>query len=274
MATLNLPSSISGIWKPPTSSAGAAVASGAAAVVGSTGAAVGAAQAARIIAAATIRVTTRQRFLTDISYSSCLADGKGAEGLDGVDGVFPSFRHKPSRDDLQDNEGSGLAFQGAFDVLWIGDQRLLAALLQELNDSLDLRAHTALGEVTFRQIALGLRQRQSVEPLLIGLVIPPRHLLHGGRDQEQVGLQARRQQRSGEVLVDDGFHAGQVAAFALDDRDTPAAGTDHDEPGLDQAFDGRLLDDLLGDGRGHHPAPAASGVFHDGPAILLAVLPG
>src|SRR3970040_1229571 len=98
MATLHLPSSISGIWNPPTSSAGAAVASGAAAVVGSTGAAVGAAQAARIIAATNIRVLTRQSFLTDNSYSSCLADGKDAEGLDGVDGVFTSFRHKPSGD--------------------------------------------------------------------------------------------------------------------------------------------------------------------------------
>src|SRR3990172_5090219 len=175
--------------------AGAAVASGAGAVVGSTGAAVGGAQAASTIAATTIRVTTRHGFLTDISYSSCLADGKEAEGLDGVDGVFTSFSAQAvRRQTLQDDVGSGLAFQGAFDVLRIGDQRLLAALLQELNDSLDLRAHTAPGEVTFRQIALRLRQRQSVEPLLIGLVIPQRHLLHGSRDQEQVGLQARCQQ--------------------------------------------------------------------------------
>src|SRR3989304_3920747 len=103
-----------------TSVAGAAVASGAGAVVGSTGAAGGVGQGPRTTPAATIRVTTRHRFLTDISYSSCLANGKDAEGLDGVGGVFTSFSAQSVRGPtLQDDVGSGLAFHGAFGALLV-----------------------------------------------------------------------------------------------------------------------------------------------------------
>ena len=66
----------------------------------------------------------------------------------------------------------------------------------------------------------------------------------------------------------------QVAILFFDDRDAAAANCHDHEPGIDQVLDGIRFDDTLGDGRSHHPPPAAPGIFDHGPFFLLGAFFG
>ena len=95
------------------------------------------------------------------------------------------------------------------------------------------------------------------------------HLLHGGEDDEAVGVQLAGQAGGGKVLVDDRRRALEVEALGLEHGDTAAAaGNDH-QTGVHHVLNGLNLHDGLGTGRGHHTAVAASGVLHHGVVALF-----
>ena len=93
------------------------------------------------------------------------------------------------------------------------------------------------------------------------------HLLHGGEDDEHIGVQQLRQLGGGEILVDDGGRAYQTAVAAHHGDTAAAYGDDHGAA-VHQRPDGILLDDIHGLGGGDHLTPATTGVLHHGAATL------
>ena len=84
--------------------------------------------------------------------------------------------------------------------------------------------------------------------LLVGRAELERHLLDGGRDHQQLGVDRRREQRAREVLVDHRGDTDEVPVGVDDDGDAAAAGRDDHEAALDQPPDRILLDDPHGHG--------------------------
>ena len=68
---------------------------------------------------------------------------------------------------------------------------------------------------------------------------------HVGADEQPAGVHSDGQQGRGEVLVDDGFDAAQLARAVVDDGDAAASPADEDGLGAQQSFDRVLLDDPL-----------------------------
>ena len=135
--------------------------------------------------------------------------------------------------------------------------------LGEFHGSLHLGQHGAGGEVAPFHVDLGLGGGQTVQPGLVGLAEVNGHLLHGGEDDEGIGVDLLGQHAGGEVLVDDRRRALEVVAFGLIDRDAAAAAGHHHQSGVHHVADGLNLDDGLGLGRGHHTAVAPARVLND-----------
>src|SRR2546425_174015 len=154
--------------------------------------------------------------------------------------------------------GPGLAGQGGGGVLEVGEARMLPAVLEELDDRLDLRAHAprrelALGEVLFR-----LRDRHSIEEPLVRLAEIQGDLGDVRRDHEVLPSDRFRQDGGREVLVDHRLDADQLAILA-DDRDPTATRRDHDTSfavAAERAAD--LLLDNVHRPRGRDDSPPAS----------------
>ena len=127
--------------------------------------------------------------------------------------------------------------------------------LSELHGGLYLGQHGALGELALGDVLAGLSGSQLVQTLLVGLVEVDGHLLHGGEDDEHIGVQLLGQQLGGEVLIDNGSRALQVVALGTVDGDAAAAAADDDVAAVAEGADGAQLHDLLGlGGRPHSGA--------------------
>ncbi len=87
-------------------------------------------------------------------------------------------------------------------------------------------------------------------------------------------MNAGGQQSRRVVLVDHRFNANKFAGLVLNHRNPPTANADHDEPPLDEIDDHVSLDDALGPRRGHHTPPPSTGIFDNGPSLLLLPLGG
>src|SRR5438128_809147 len=164
--------------------------------------------------------------------------------------------------------GPGLGGHGRGEMLEVGDDRMLPAVLEELDDRLDLRAHAprrelALGEVLFR-----LRDRHSIEEPLVRLAEIQGDLGDVRRDHEVLPSDRFRQDGGREVLVDHRLDADQLAILA-DDRDPTATRRDHDASlaVADERADDVLLDDVHRPRRWHDSPPAAPLVVHHLPTF-------
>ena len=154
---------------------------------------------------------------------------------------------------------AGLALDAVLGLLQQSDEGGAAGLgLGELHGRLYLGQHGALGELVLLHILAGFGGGQIVQPLLVGLVEVDSHLLHGGEDDEHIGVQLLGQQLGGEVLVDDGGRALQVVMLGTVDGDAAAAAADDDVAAVAEGADGAQLHNLLGLGGGHIAAPAAA----------------
>ena len=90
-----------------------------------------------------------------------------------------------------------------------------------------------------------------------------RNLFHSGQDNQPICVQLLCEDGGGEILVNDGGCALQMVPFRFEHRDAaPAAGND-DMICLHEGADRIDFDDTLWFRAGHHPAPAAAGIFHD-----------
>src|SRR5579872_272627 len=174
---------------------------------------------------------------------------------------------------VRDETRPGLAGECPPHVLRVGHDRLLAATVQIVQHGLDLRRHAAGGEVdALFEVLARLGGCEAGDEALVGLAEVEGDLLDGGRDEEEVGVELVGEERRGEVLVDDGGDAFEGALGVAHDRDPPAPGRDHDGAGLDEAPDGRHLDDPHRPWRGDHAPPSPVGVVDDVPALGPAPL--
>ena len=123
------------------------------------------------------------------------------------------------------------------------------------------------GKLPLGDILPGHGGGQVVQTLLVGLAEVDGHLLHGGEDDEHIGVQQFRQLGGGEILVDDGGRSYQTAVAAHHGDTAAAYGDDHGAA-VHQRPDGILLDDIHGLGGGDHLTPATTGVLHHGAATL------
>src|SRR5690606_13419079 len=89
-----------------------------------------------------------------------------------------------------------------------------------------------------------------------------------GEDDQHLGADFVGEQSGSAVFVDDDIDAFERAVGLVVDRDTAAAGRDHDDAGVDELLDDAAFDDRPGDRRGDDAAPAAIGVFLHGPAAF------
>ena len=143
---------------------------------------------------------------------------------------------------LQDGAGV-VTCDGVGDVLERRDDGAGAAPRHEAQRGLDLGAHRAAAELAGRGVLAQLAGGDPAQRPGAGPAVPDQHLRDVGRDHERAGVQLARQQRCGEVLVDDGLDAVQRSIGAVvDHRDAAPAGADDDEPRREQRLDGRHVE--------------------------------
>src|SRR4029078_7833594 len=127
-----------------------------------------------------------------------------------------------SGDRIRHDPGPGLARDRSFQCRRGRDEDLLAAVREEVDRRLDLRAHAALGKLALGEVLGGLGGGDRREEPLVGLPKVPRALLDTGGEHEERHLEARGEQGRRPVLVDDRLDP-LVPAARLDDRDPAAA---------------------------------------------------
>ena len=89
--------------------------------------------------------------------------------------------------------GAGLALDAVLCLLQQGDEGGASRLgFGEFHRRLHLGQHGALGELTLADVAVRLVGGQVVQPPLVGLVEVDGDLLHGGEDNEHIGVQQLR----------------------------------------------------------------------------------
>jgi hypothetical protein len=103
-------------------------------------------------------------------------------------------------------------------------------------------------------------RRHLVQPPLLRGTPAQVDAVHVGGHEEEVGVHVLGQQFAGQVFVDDGFDARQVARTRrrVHRGDAAAASTDDHGPAVKQPADRLDLQDLPWLRRGHHPAPRGS----------------
>ncbi|MPN03738.1 hypothetical protein SDC9_150970 [bioreactor metagenome] len=88
------------------------------------------------------------------------------------------------------DEGARFALHALPGLFQQGDEGLTARTGGgKIHRRQHLGQHGAGGEFAVLNMCLGLLGRQAAEPLLVGLAEADGHLLHGGEDDEQVGVQ-------------------------------------------------------------------------------------
>ena len=143
----------------------------------------------------------------------------------------------------------------------LGDDALLATVLNKHNGSTHLRSHRAFGKLALLKVLLGLGDGDSVKSLLVLLTEIDVDLRHIGEDVELIGTDLDSAEGAGKVFVDDSLYARHTVA--LFDNGNAAAADSHNHI----ALFGQLLNDLdIVDThrfrRSHNLAPAvALGVF-------------
>ena len=118
------------------------------------------------------------------------------------------------------------------------------------------------------------RQGHPIHPLLIRFAEVECHLLDRSGNEEQIGLNALRQQTGGIIFINDRCHTSIIAVAGVNHRDTAAPHRDDDDARVDQRLDGVQLNYLLGQWRGHDATPAPTGILDDCPSHLLYAAPG
>ena len=99
-------------------------------------------------------------------------------------------------------------------------KEMAALTFGKLDSRFDLRKHRAGREMPLGAILLGLGDAHLVERLLVGLAVVDADAVHGGQNDQRVGLDQLGQLRGGEILVDDGGGAVKLAVLA-DKFDNP-----------------------------------------------------
>src|SRR2546427_4327011 len=164
--------------------------------------------------------------------------------------------------------GPGLAGHCGGEGFEVSDYRVLPAVLEELDDGLDLRTHAPGRELSVGEMLLRFGDREVVEDPLARLAEIQSDLGHVRRDHEVLPSDRFREDRSREVLVDHRLDADQLAIFA-DHRDAATTRRDHHASlaVADQRADDILLDDIHGPRGRHNPPPAPALVVHHLPAF-------
>src|SRR5688572_11396863 len=108
---------------------------------------------------------------------------------------------------------SRLAVNCIYRTLELGDNRLFAALLNELQGSLYLWPHAARREMTFLYILLCFFYAYLTHLLLVGFAEVDGHFLHIRQYKQAVRLQLPGQQGSSYVLVYNGLDPMQHSFF-------------------------------------------------------------
>ena len=122
---------------------------------------------------------------------------------------------------------AGFAFNAVLGLLQQCDKGGAAGLgLGELDSGLYLRQHGTLGKLALLNVNLCLSGSQIIQPLLVGLIEVDGDLLHGGEDDEHIGVQLFGQQLGSKILVNDSGSAFQVIALGTVNGDTAAAAAD------------------------------------------------
>ena len=101
------------------------------------------------------------------------------------------------------NAGAALSchgFAGAIEAA--DDAHAPGAALRELDASCHLRLHRAFAELALGQVLLGLLDGDVLEVLLVGLAEVDGHVIHGGEEDQLLGLQGNSQLGCGGVCVD------------------------------------------------------------------------
>src|SRR6185312_8895253 len=129
----------------------------------------------------------------------------------------------------RDHSRAGFAGERAPDIRGAGDQALLAPAVDIFAQRLNLRPHRALVELVFGIVAARLADAHSIEPALARRVEIDRHAVDPGREKEEIGADRPREQARGEILVDHGLDALELAGVVFDDRNAAAAAADDDE---------------------------------------------
>src|SRR5579859_2361215 len=85
---------------------------------------------------------------------------------------------------------AGLSGERFADGFGHGDQGCAATLFDIADDGAYFGSHAAFGKVSFVVKASGLAERDGIQVLLVGFVEIKRGLLHGCRDEQEIGIQA------------------------------------------------------------------------------------
>src|SRR4051812_34341000 len=157
-------------------------------------------------------------------------------------------------------------------VVEVRDDRALAARLDVADRGLNLGTHAALGKVTGALERLELAQRDGLEVALLRFAEIDRDALDRSEDEQFLQLKRLREDHGREVLVDHRLHALPVASCVAHHRDAAAAAGDHHRTRVEQHLDHAQVHDGARLGGGYAMAPAAAGVFHHAPALLLVFL--
>ena len=162
----------------------------------------------------------------------------GNRGMDivGTSVVTPRGHNSPC---VAVNDGNG--------ILKTADRRHVSGQLNKSTYRLDLRSMDPLGSPHSAQLC----RRGPWNLLLVLGSEVLKDAVDVGQDEERISLKRLGHDRCGEVLVDDGLNALELAFFAADDGNSTSTGADDDGSGLQERAHQSGLDDplRLGGGR-------------------------
>src|SRR6478672_4541986 len=115
---------------------------------------------------------------------------------------------------------------------WCCDDAALTAAAHEAQRRLDLGPHGAGGEVALRGVLLHLAEGDLPDGAGVGAAVADDSVLDVGGDDQGVRLDRTREDGRGQVLVDDGLDAADLALLGADHGDAAAAGRHDDVAGV------------------------------------------
>src|SRR5699024_7982113 len=136
------------------------------------------------------------------------------------------------------------------------------AFAYEGESCLDLGKHGSFRKLVLFDVALRFFRGNSSEELLFVSALVQTHLLHTGKDQKGVCVQFFRQKPTGKIFLDNGACSVEVDTL-FHNRDSAAAGCDHDLSCFCKYADGLQFHDLLWFRRGQDPAVLPGSHFSD-----------